>query len=463
MPDGPVHPEAISVMPGKRDAGDEMRVTSNGISSTNSQPAARSPHLKGEIPLQDIPASVAAASAEPVAKHGVFDAGVIMPPAPSTVEEPVSPEPENVVVPVVPVNRPDAGPPIAKVVPAPTPPPQHVPTRKSAIRTLQSDIAHTVQKNQLSIAQIAMAQKEKDRVAVAGPAETKDVKSFVLGALSAILVLAGIGALGLVLYAVRESFGVPFFDNDNRVVTIIPAGNVQTVDVSTTTRAALLAHIDTFMHDANAEPLDVRAIVFMERVSATSTDTNVASFERFMDVIGTRAPGRLVRTLGPDMMLGTIGNEPFLLVPHDSYDNAFAGMLEWEPFMRDDVPFLTRIPAEPSLFPIASSSAVTLPALPGTTTPPGNDELHTGTSSAATTTAQTSAITSDQLPAPDLQLLSQWKDVVVKNIDARALVREDGETLMLYSFLKDGLLLIATRKETMSVILEILSTPRFGE
>jgi hypothetical protein len=61
-------------------------------------------------------------------------------------------------------------------------------------------------------------------------------------------------------------------------------------------------------------------------------------------------------------------------------------------------------------------------------------------------------------------LPATWKDVVVRNIDARALLRdEDGEVLLLYSFLRDGTLLIANRKETMSVVLGILATPHFGE
>ncbi len=499
VPDVATHPEAISVMPAASDTPVDTPVVSvapqqeppNAIRTptatekidllahevpTNitpdTPPTSPVPHLSGEIPLQDIPPTVPVAQpVEAPAKHGVFEAGVIMPPSLDAVAQPTpapATEPHEFVPSKSEEPAPVAPEPIAPPPAAPIATPEPI-VKKSAIRTLQSDIAQTVQQNQLSIADIALAQKGKDQTIVVDTGETKDTKSFLMGVVSTLLILGGLGAIGFVLYTMRASLGVPFLNNDNHIVTIIPASNVATVNVSTTTQTALLAHIETFMDDRSAQVLDVRALVLLERVSATSTDTHVVPFERFMTLIGSRAPGRLVRTLGPDMMLGAVGNEPFLLVPHSSYDNAFAGMLEWEALMRDDLPFLTYatpavVVTEPPLTPVASSTTATsshaiasssppveVGPAPAPVVPPGNDELNA-----------TNGSTSPELPTP-VVLNASWKDIVIKNVDARALVRDDGEILMLYSFLRDNLLLITTRKETMSVILDILSTPHFGE
>ncbi len=427
----PAHPEAaISVMP------------------TPASADAKVDKPLREIPLQDIPA--AAHVRVPI------EPTIIMPPPPPTTTESASMPTVEVAAPVVPSPQ--------ETIPQPAP---ETPARASAIRTLETDIASHVQSNQLSIAQIAMAQKEKDRSVIAAPSDDGGGKSFLFGVMSTILVLGGLGALGFVVYKLSDNFNVPFFDNGNGIATILPAESITRLDVSTTTRVALFSHIESFIQDPGAQALDVRALIFTKQVVSTTTKTEVLSFENFMDLIDSRAPGRLVRTLGPEMMFGTIGNEPFLLARHSSYENAFAGMLEWEPLMRDDLPFLLYTPPERPTFqpkadqpwagPIATTTemAVISPeslVMSGTSTA-------TSTQAATTTAPYDSGLATNDLPV----IPATWKDIVIRNVDTRALIREDDELLMLYSFVSDDLILITTRKETMAVILDILATPSFGE
>ena len=327
----------------------------------------------------------------------------------------------------------------------------------SAIRTLQSDIARTVRSNQLSIAQIALAQKEKARGVIGEETDDDKGRNIWLTTGSVALILGGLLVLIGAIYLVRGEGGIPFFDDRGQITTLIPAKHVEAFDVSTTTRATVLARIEAFIEDPDAVPLEVRTLVLTRTITGTTTESAALPLEGFMELIGSRAPGRLTRTLGPEMMLGAIGNEPFLLTTHASYENAFAGMLEWEQQMADGLSFLTYTPPkrpaffDPSLLP---SATTTSPAF-GTSTVGGGF---------ATTSATGTPPVVLPPPSEPAVLPATWKDIVVRNIDARALIRdEDDEVLLLYSFLRDGMLLIANRKETMSVVLGILATPHFGE
>ncbi|MBP9771376.1 MAG: hypothetical protein KBD16_00410 [Candidatus Pacebacteria bacterium] len=330
--------------------------------------------------------------------------------------------------------------------------------KQSAIRTLQSDIAHTVHKNQLSIAGIALAQKEKGRTVIED-AEEEGGKgrriALILG--SILLIIGGLGALAAAVYFMASP-NTPFLTNEDIVDTIIPAEKAEMFDTSTSTRTAILQKIDSFMNDGNATPLEVRALLLTKASVGTTSVQEIIPFDAFFEAIGSRAPGRLVRTLGPEHMLGAIGNEPFLITPHSSYENAFAGLLEWEPLMEDDLSFIVRTPLEPVPpvvdVPIATTSSSTLDVLMATTS---------GTAPSIATTSPIATTTPPEIEPQPTFHTSTWKDIVVRNVDARALIRDDGEVLLLYTFLPDNLLLFVSRKETMSVILEILATPQFGQ
>jgi hypothetical protein len=61
---------------------------------------------------------------------------------------------------------------------------------------------------------------------------------------------------------------------------------------------------------------------------------NSKTFGEFIEVLESNAPASLVRAIEPHFMLGTIGindaTETFLILKLNSYENTFAGMLQWE-------------------------------------------------------------------------------------------------------------------------------------
>ena len=110
-------------------------------------------------------------------------------------------------------------------------------------------------------------------------------------------------------------------------------------------------------------------------------------------------PPILLRSLRPDFMLGTHSfnkNQPFLVLKTDYYDNAFAGMLEWEGHLTEDL--LTLFGQENRV-----------------------------------------------------QELSQrkWGDMVIKNKDTRVLLDFDGNIALVYAFKDQRTLIITTSEDTL--------------
>lgn len=352
-------------------------------------------------------------------------------------ENPLSNEPE--VMPTAPVE----------------PKPEESLPVRPAIRTLHSDVAASVRDNNVSITKIALAQQAKNE-GLPFVAEEKQHfwSAWSIGTI--LLILGGVVVIvGALVVMLSKNVSLPFTNQEPPAPTLVPVINRITVDTTRMPRAELTKTIKKFIDDNYSSPVALEALIVQEMVTATSSEgESVMSLtpidlERFFERLGSRASGRLVRSIGPDMTLGRAGGTPFLITTASSYETAFAGMLEWEPFMADDLPFLVKK--------ITPDPAPVLPVEP---------VVDVSTSTASTTTASTTTATSTASTTPVVVLppppAPTWKDVIVKNKDVRALVTRDGEVVLLYAFPKDGLMVIAQTKEAFTLIVDALNAPVFG-
>jgi len=125
-------------------------------------------------------------------------------------------------------------------------------------------------------------------------------------------------------------------------------------------------------------------------------------------ILETDAPGSLVRNLKPVFMFGSLGGEnisSFMIIQLASFENAFAGMLDWESTLASDVG---------PIFPSA-------------------ERLKNVTS------------------------LTAFQDITDKNKDARVLYDPDGQEVLLYSFLNNDILIITDSIETLHTIISRLT------
>ncbi|MBX4210955.1 hypothetical protein KW783_03225 [Candidatus Parcubacteria bacterium] len=144
---------------------------------------------------------------------------------------------------------------------------------------------------------------------------------------------------------------------------------------------------------------DPSGFVRLSLVQTNATDPtkkDVVTAEKMMTLMAPAAPSYLVRALSDEYTIGVrIGdtNSMFLILSTDSFDNSFAGMLEWEKNMSRDLAFM---------------SQKTLPENLG------------------------------------------FKDIVIRNKDVRVLYDSIGAPFLLYSFIDKKTIVIATDDATLN-------------
>ena len=149
-----------------------------------------------------------------------------------------------------------------------------------------------------------------------------------------------------------------------------------------------------------------------------------ATADEFLEILQTRVSASFVRSLNNSFMFGIHvfdDNEPFLIFFVNAYDQAFAGMLAWEPFLPDDLPLLVR--------------QITVA-----------EKTRAGTTTGAALANPTPLV---------------FTDTVIKNRDVRALRDKDDNILMAYSFPDKNTLIIATNRNTLVEIFDRLAAARF--
>ena len=177
---------------------------------------------------------------------------------------------------------------------------------------------------------------------------------------------------------------------------------------------------DSFISTFNLERNKIIKDGSIEQVQLKkiSTSTPLVTTEEFFNILNTKAPGTLIRALDPLFMLGLIGDtsqassiaHTFLIIKLDSFDNTYAGMLAWENDMSND------------LLPLfASEEAVS--TLPSNT---------------------------------------PFQDITIQNKDARALKDQNGNTVLLYSFYDNNMIIITDNETSLRTLVIRLNTEKLS-
>jgi len=275
------------------------------------------------------------------------------------------------------------------------------------LETFQGDIEEVVEKNKVSVVSIAAAEATR-RSREPLEKKTDSIVKKILFIILGILVLSA--AVGIILYALTQqhSVAVPA----QPVSPSITVDETTIVSLATTTSATSALSLLANTNSQLSVPLGL-----VERLLIT-TDANgqqAMDAQTFLSLIAPSAPQNLVRTLQAPFVLGIYSyhqNEPFLIFTVDSYTQAYAGMLAWEP---------TLAPALSPLFALATSTSA----------------------SVATTTAQV--------------IQSPFVDGVLENHDVREIVDSTHTPVLLWTFLDAQTLVIATSDETLQEIISRLT------
>ncbi len=309
---------------------------------------------------------------------------------------------------------------------APPPPKPAEESVVKAIETYGSDINRVVKSGEVSIASIAAAESERRARATAGepvapqelaPQEAPSPMRPVLIIAGAILILAALGIAALLVLrpgpiAVRSTTTeAPFVEVDH--TTLVPVS-------ATSTRDTLMPALESAREGVG---LSVGLVDWLYVAQATSSAETPPPLpiDQLLTTLAPDVPQDLLRALAPQYLMGVHSydqNQTFLIMRVDSYQQAYAAMLAWEPTMRQDLsPLFSR-------------------------TPPVRIAGQTG---------------SYEDSSPQL-LNTGFTDQVVDNHDARVVLNDTGDILLLWTFLDRNTLVITTNEYTLNEVIRRANT-----
>ncbi len=276
------------------------------------------------------------------------------------------------------------------------------------LETYQGDIQAAVERNNVSVVSIAAAEANRraQQPLTAGTA-TSFIKTTALLVLGVLILSA---AAGLILYAIMTGRSVPTPTQPSTPIISVDTTEAVVLATSTSATDALGTLTQASAHLSLPLGLVERLLVTTDAVGQQAMDA-----QTFLSIIAPNAPQTLIDTLQPSFVLGVYAypnNEPFLIFTIDSYTQAYAGMLAWEPTMQQD-----------------------LSPLFGTTT---------ASTQQSTTTAQA-------------VLQSPFVDGILQNHDVREIVDSAGNPSLLWTFLDAHTLVITTSNDTLHQIITRLT------
>lgn len=309
------------------------------------------------------------------------------------------------------------------------------------LQTYQGDIESLVGEKQVSVVSIAAAEAERrgtqpltpEQEAAASEARSGWLRQAAIIGAGVVLVGSAIGVGAYIFIRMQpvplaEQMPAPFAAVDETRTIVMQSG---------ITRAELMQTLVQVKSDFNLSlGLVGRLLVAKPGPADDGTMTEVGAPE-FLQTLAPSIPAELVRTLEPRMLLGIHSfdeNQAFVILKADSYDVAYRGMLAWEASMRGDLsPLFTRTPA----------------VRPRTTPAP-----------VATSTASTTASTTPALPEPVQPaafFAGNFIDQIVENHDARVILNQDGDALLLWTFLDRSTIVITTNAQTLRELISRIS------
>ena len=276
------------------------------------------------------------------------------------------------------------------------------------LHTFKEDVEDAVKKSNASLISIAAkeevrrgAQSKAHEEVSALPTRVRS-RVFLIFAIIALFTI-GIGVLLVVFLRSGPERPQEFFPTSPIFVdesVELPLGDL--------TARELLETLTALRNDTTLSLGLVRQVFATE--VATTGEKRIVPPATFLRRLATRSPDALLRTLKGPYLVGIHvfdDNQPFLLFTVDSFEQSFAAMLAWEPYLAEDLrPLFPRNPGPRSF---------------------GGGVI-----------------------APSLTVIpSIFRDRIVENKDTRVLTNEYGDILLLWTFLDRDTLFITTNEGTL--------------
>ncbi len=364
------------------------------------------------------------------------------------------------------------------------------------IRTYEGDVADAMSHRRTSTASIAIAESKKmegeEKISNKNSTD-KSSRSFLkLAMITISILLLGGGAVGAYyLYSISPLAPVtPTTPREKTTPSIIPSNTQAVIKVDNQNSITIQSRIQNEILKAQA-PNTIKEIVVAKTNSAGLLTR--MSGPNMIQELDINVPDILIRSLATSWMLGVHNDSEnnkgvFVVATSNYFQNTFAGMLQWESIMADDIKRYL-FPSEPEgisnvssqkdagVYPYANPLDNLSSILPST----ASSSTTTITKSATTTTISTSTKKTTQKIATSsksnpliststevfqplrsfIALRGKFEDKIVKNKDVREFRTDDGKILFLYSFIDSNHLVITTSEATLAEIITRLEKQSF--
>lgn len=298
-------------------------------------------------------------------------------------------------------------------------------TSLKTIRTYKDDIAQAMKNKKESLVSITAAENKRRILnGKLGPYDSaskrKYLKKTSVVILSAALFVLGAGSI---LYFYGKSSTEVIIEPKPKIPSIIFSEKNEEFEITNLSRRQILNELTAIKNNTRLSTGEMKNVLITETfVDSDGTEkARPASARDFLSAIDAKTAASFMRSLEPVFMLGIYtqdNNQPFLILKTSFYENAFAGMLEWEKNIKDDLA---------PLFGSADFGAIS------------NENSGTSTLPVAA-------------PA--------FSDFVIKNKDARILKNSAGEIVLMYSFIDKNTIVITTNESAFREILTRMASPR---
>lgn len=276
------------------------------------------------------------------------------------------------------------------------------------LRTYAKDLGESVVSQKGGIIKMAISDEAKKG------AEEKNIsfasaknKIFLIGSIA--LVAGGILSI-IFLWPKNQTVIAPQAENQNQPIIFSDSNKI--IDITGIPKERIIQNIRSEIASAQIPSHKIKNIMLTETISGASY---LIQSKRFFSSIGSAIPQALLQALAPKFMLGfhsEVGNQPFILLKTNSFNDAYQGMLAWEERMFDDLYLMFAID-----------------------------------------------ISGDNIKLFD----KKFEDSIVQNKNARVIKDAEGSIILMYAFLNNQTAAIATNSDTLGELINRLNAQKIEQ
>ncbi len=285
------------------------------------------------------------------------------------------------------------------------------------IRTYESDMAEAMTKKRASVAKIVIAENSKNSNSeVISNKESSNIgKNILKFVFSLIFIVAG-GFGAYYLYTISPLAKQPVVKQEGKIPSVITPDALKVVSAPELKKGMLTQFVNSQFNKYDIPNNQIYEIVPAIKTAA-STTIKLGS-KKFIEAMGFEITDTLKRSLTDRWMLGIYSyngkNIPFIILTNDFFQNAFAGMLKWEETMPDE--FMNIFDYKEIAYRNTSNSTSTISNF--------------------------------------YNIKGNFEDKVIKNRDIREFKTQNGEMLLLYTFLDKNTILITDSEIVIPALIE---------